>query len=164
LNKYIEFAKELKMTDAVIITPRDICFDIRAILKCLWGCENDPDNIRCNKRDLSIQERMDMVKAYHHILLVHANDASSVSLAVLEIERRAFLDGYYFSSALRTCNICPECSVKNGQPCPNPKKIRPCDSGFGIDIYKTVRSLGLPINVLQNKTDMQNRYGFVLID
>lgn len=54
--------------------------------------------------------------------------------------------------------------IENGEPCPFPDKVRPCDQTFGIDVYKTARNLGLPCEVLQNKNDIQNRYGFVLID
>ena len=43
-------------------------------------------------------------------------------------------------------------------------KLRPCDQSFGIDVYKTARNLGLPCEVLQSKDDIQNRYGFVLLD
>jgi hypothetical protein len=39
-----------------------------------------------------------------------------------------------------------------------------CDSLFGIDVFKTARGLGLPIDVLKDKNEIQNRYGFVLID
>jgi hypothetical protein len=42
--------------------------------------------------------------------------------------------------------------------------VRPCDQSFGIDVYKTVRNLGLPCHVLQNKNGAQNRYGFVLLN
>ncbi len=49
-------------------------------------------------------------------------------------------------------------------PCLFPDKVRPCDQIFGIDVYRTARNLGLPCQVLQNKNDIQNRYGFVLID
>ena len=56
------------------------------------------------------------------------------------------------------------CSVQQGKPCSSPEKVRPCDQSLGIDVYKTVRNLGLPIEVLKDKNDTQNRYGFVLID
>jgi predicted metal-binding protein len=165
MEKYIDLAKELKMTNAMIISPREIFFDIRAILKCRWGCEDFSDgNIRCQNRGTTYQERVEMVKKYDHILLVHSHDAKELSAAVLEIERRAFLDGYYFAFALRTCNLCSVCTVKQGDPCPTPDKVRPCEASFGIDVYKTSRNLGLPCEVLQNKDDIQNRYGFVLIE
>ena len=165
MEKYIQFARELHMIDAMIISPRQISFDIRAILKCRWGCEDSrPENIRCDHRGTTYQERVEMVKRYNHILIVHSHDARELSKAVLEIERTAFLDGYTFAFAIRTCNLCEICPVKQGNPCPNPDKVRPCDSIFGIDVYKTVRNLGLPCEVLKTKDDVQNRYGFVLLE
>ncbi|CAB1055887.1 hypothetical protein D1BOALGB6SA_621 [Olavius sp. associated proteobacterium Delta 1] len=105
-----------------------------------------------------------MIKAYQSILLVHSHDAGKLSKAVLDIVRTAFLDGHYFSFAIRSCNLCKSCAVDQGKACPTPEKVRPCDQSFGIDVFKTVRSQGLPCGVLQNKEDVQNRYGFVLIE
>ena len=165
MEKYTRLAKELGMVNAMIISPKEIYFDIRAILKCRWGCEDFfPENLRCHTRDTTYQERVEMIKKYNHILLVHSHDARALSEAVLEIERTAFLDGYYFAFAIRFCNLCKACAVKEGNPCPTPEKVRPCDSIFGIDVYKTALNLGLPCEVLQNKEDIQNRYGFVLIN
>jgi predicted metal-binding protein len=166
MEKYVHLATELHMINAKIISLKEIFFDIRAILKCRWGCEYDlpENNIKCHSRDTTYEERVEMVKRYNHILLLHSHDARELSAAVLEIERNAFLDGYYLAFGIRTCNLCKDCAVKKGSPCPTPEKVRPCDSIFGIDVYKTARNLGLPCEVLQNKTDIQNRYGFVLID
>ncbi len=165
MEKYIRLAKELGMVDAKIISPQDICFDIRAILKCRWGCEDFfHQTIRCHTRDTTYQERVEMIKRYNHILLVHSHDARTLSQAVLEIEKTTFLDGHYFAFAIRFCNLCKACVVKEAKPCPTPEKVRPCDQSFGIDVYETARNLGLPCNVLQNREDVQNRYGFVLID
>ena len=158
-------AKELQMTNARIISPDDIYFDIRAILKCRWGCEDFfNQSIKCNTRNTSYQERTEMVKAYQNILLVHSHNARELSKAVLEIENAAFLDGYYLSFAIRYCKLCKSCAVDQGKSCPTPEKVRPCDQSFGIDVYKTAREQGLPCDVLQNKEDVQNRYGFVLLE
>jgi predicted metal-binding protein len=163
--KYLELAKSLKAIDAKLISPQDIFFDIRAILKCRWGCEDFfQSGIRCGTRDTTFQERVEMVKSYNNILLVHAHDARELSTAVLEIERAAFLDGLYFACAIRACSLCQVCAAKQGKPCPTPEKIRPCDQSFGIDVYKTARHLGLPCEVLQSQGDIQNRYGFVMLD
>jgi predicted metal-binding protein len=165
MEKYIQMAKDLGMVHARIISSSDICFDLRAILKCRWGCEDFFQNsIRCHTRNTTFQERVEMVQQYRDILMLHAHDPHEVSVAVLEIERTAFLDGYYFAFAIRTCNLCKACSVQQGKACPTPHKIRPCDQSFGIDMYKTARNLGLPIHVLQRKEDPQDRFGFVLID
>jgi predicted metal-binding protein len=158
-------AEELKMIDAKIISVDDIYFDIRAILKCRWGCEDFfNQTIKCNTRNTSYSERTEMVKAYKNILLVHSHDGVELSKAVLEIERTAFLDGYYLSFAVRYCKLCKSCAVDQGKSCPTPEKVRPCDQSFGIDVYRTVRNQGLPCDVLQNKEDIQNRYGFVLLE
>ncbi len=165
MEKYIQFAKRLRMTEAMIISPKQIFFDIRAILKCRWGCEYSlQENVKCHTRETTYEERVEMIKSYNHILLIQSHEARALSAAVLEIERAAFLDGYYFAFAIRTCNLCETCSVKHGNPCPTPDKVRPCDSIFGIDVYKTARNLGLPCNVLQTEDDVQNRYGFVLLN
>jgi len=164
-DKYIQMAKDLEMIGSKIISADDIYFDIRAILKCRWGCEDFfNQTVKCDTRNTSFSVRTEMVKAYKHILLVHSHDASQLSKAVLEIERTAFLDGYYFSFAIRYCKLCKSCAVDQGKSCPTPEKVRPCDQSFGIDVYRTVRNQGLPCDVLQNKEAVQNRYGFVLLE
>ena len=164
-EKYIDLAKSLNMVNAKLISPKDIFFDIRAILKCRWGCEDFfKDSIKCHTRNTSFQERIEMIKAHKSILIIHAHNATELSEVVLELEKAAFLDGYYFSFAIRYCKLCKSCAVDLGKFCPTPERVRPCDQSFGIDVYKTVRNLGLPCDVLQSKEGVQNRYGFVLIE
>lgn len=165
MNKYINLAKEFNMLNAMIISPENIYFDIRAILKCRWGCEDFfKESIKCHSRNTTYLERVEMIKRYNNILIVHSHNAKELSVALLKLEKIAFLDGYYFAFAVRCCNLCQSCNIERGEPCPNPDKVRPCDQLFGIDVYKTARSLGLPCEVLKNKDDTQNRYGFLLID
>ena len=164
MEEYVNLAKELGLINAILISPQDIFFDPRAILKCRWGCEDFFQNsIRCHTRDTTYQERIEMVKSYKNILLAHSHDPRTLSKAVLEIERTAFLNDHYFAFAIRTCNFCKICAIQEGNSCPTPEKVRPCDQSFGIDVYKTARNQGLPCEVLRNKNDIQNRYGFVLI-
>ncbi|MBF0528694.1 MAG: DUF2284 domain-containing protein [Deltaproteobacteria bacterium] len=163
MEKYIQMAMDMKMLDAVPISPDRIRFDLRALFKCRWGCE-DYRSSRCGVRDTTMSERMEMVRLYQRILLVHSHDVRALGRTVLAIERQAFLDGSYFALALMSCNLCGECQVKKGEACLTPDKVRPCEAGFGIDIYATVRGVGLPIQVLPNKEEVPNRYGFILID
>jgi len=164
-SKYVDLAKSQGMVNAVVISLSDICFDSRALLKCSWGCDRSySENTRCDSRNTTLQERIEMVKQYSNILLVHSHDATQLSQTLLEVERIAFLDGYYFAFVLRQCYFCKECLVLKGEGCSFPEKIRPCEQLFGIDMYKTVRQLGLPCEVLHHKDDVQNRYGFLLVD
>lgn len=164
-DKYIQMARDLNMANALIISPDEIFFDIRAILKCRWGCQDFlKQTIKCNTRNTSYPEAVEMIKAYRHILLLHSHNPRELSRAVLEIERAAFLDGYYFAFGIRYCMLCENCPVDHGRPCPTPEKVRPCDQSLGIDVYKTARNQGLPCEVLQSREDIQNRYGFVLLE
>lgn len=164
MEKYVQLAGEEGMSGAAIISPADIFMDIRAILKCRWGCEYScEDSIRCGSRNTSFEEKVRMIQSYGHILLVHSHDPRKLSMAVLHIERAAFLDGLYFAFAIRACNLCGTCSLKGGGRCPTPEKVRPCDQSFGIDVYKTARRLGFPCEVLQSRDEQPNRYGFVLL-
>jgi len=164
MEKYIDLALELKMCHARLISPNQMVFDIRTLLKCHWGCENyDNQSYKCQKRDTLFEDRLKMIRAYKQILLVHAHDGQDVSRAVLEIERRAFLDGYHLSFAIRYCGLCKKCAVDEGNPCIQPLKVRPCEAIFGIDVYETAKLHGLPCYPLKEKDETQNRYGFVCI-
>jgi predicted metal-binding protein len=164
-SSYKEMAQSLGMENAIMIRPDEIFFDIRAILKCRWGCEDfHKQTVKCGSRNISFEDGIRMIKSYKNILLLHAHDGTDLSRAVLEIERAAFLDGCYFAFGIRYCRLCKNCAVNEGKDCPTPQKIRPCDESLGIDMYKTARGQGLPCNVLRSKDDQQNRYGFVLID
>ncbi len=165
MQRYVELARELGMADAVLLTPAQVHFDPRAILKCRWGCEDyHRPNPKCGERGTSLEERRAMLERYGQILLVHAHDAHRLSRAVLEIERQAFLAGLYFAFAVRYCRYCPTCAVDQGQACAFPQKVRPCDQAFGLDMYRTARAAGLPCQVLTSPDQEQNRYGLVLLD
>jgi predicted metal-binding protein len=164
-NKYITLAKKKKMIDAMLISPANICFDIRTQLKCAWGCDRQlTPNAKCDNRGTTYDERVKMVKQYKNILLLHSHDIAQLGNVLLEIEKTAFLDGYYLAFAISACHFCKQCQAIKGKDCIHPEKIRPCACLFGIDLYKTVRKLGLPIDVLQDKKSIENRYGFLLID
>lgn len=165
MQRYIDLAKELSMTGAAIIKPEQVVMDPRAILKCRWGCEDFfKRGPKCSTRDTSFAERREMIMSYQNILMVHGHDAHKLSKALLEIERRAFLDGNQFAFAVRYCKLCPKCALDQGKDCVHPEKMRPCDQAFGIDVFRTARQAGFPIQVLQHKDDLQNRYGFVLLN
>ena len=164
-SRYIKIAKDMNIENALLIKPEDIFFDIRAILKCRWGCEDFyKKTIKCGSRNTSFEEGMRMIRSYKDILLLHAHDGTDLSRAVLALERAAFLDGYYFAFGIRYCRLCKDCAVDQGKECISPDRVRPCDESLGIDVYKTARNQGLPINVLKNIDEQPNRYGFVLID
>lgn len=165
MEKYIGIAEQNGAEQALVISPEDIFFDRRVILKCRWGCEDqsEPNRIKCGSRGLDFETARATVREYETILLIHHHDRVKLSQTARKIERAAFLDGHYLASALHCCNLCKSCSIDAGKPCPTPLRVRPCDQSFGVDVYKTARRLGLPCKPLQSETETQNRYAFVLI-
>lgn len=165
MEKYIQIAQKMEMLHARMISPDEMVFDPRVLLKCRWGCENhDNNSFKCQARNTSFEERIKMIKSYGNILLLHSGDSRQVSRAAVKIERQAFLDGNHLSFAIRYCNLCKVCAVDEGKTCITPLKVRPCEGIFGIDVYKTVNRLGLPCYPLKDKDETQHRYGFVCIN
>jgi len=41
---------------------------------------------------------------------------------------------------------------------------RPGADAMGVDVYKTARNVGYPIQVVKDRSDVMNRYAFLLID
>jgi len=66
-------------------------------------------------------------------------------------------------SPLYDCNGCEECEAKQPPGVPPPREIPPRDDFMGIDVYATVRKFGLPIEVLTDREQRQNRYSFIFI-
>lgn len=164
MEKYIKMAQDFGMKHAFAITPEQMVFDIRVLLKCRWGCENfDNQSYKCRDRNTTFEERVQMIQAYKNVLLLHNHDGHKLSRAAVEIERQAFLDGNHLAFAIRYCNVCKKCAVDEGNPCVTPLKVRPCEGIFGIDVYETARLNNLPCYPLKDKDELQNRFAFVCI-
>ncbi len=163
-ESYVRAALDLKMRQARLISFSDLVFDPRVLLKCLWGCEGtEGRSQKCSFLGSRYEERLEMIRAYSRILILHARESRALSHAILAIERRAFLDGHVLAFGMRYCSLCRECAVDRGEPCVQPRNLRPCESIFGIDVFSTVEKLGWPCAPLKNKADVQNRYGLVCI-
>ena len=97
-------------------------------------------------------------------IIIHSSDKKISQEASFKIESEAFVKGYYFAFSLSDCSLCPQCKGFKGMDCANPKKARPAFHSVGIDVFKTVRNFGLPIECLAGKDDPQNWYSAVFIE
>jgi len=57
--------------------------------------------------------------------------------------------------------LCEECSLDKG--CKHPREARPSMEACGIDVFKTARTAGYPIEVVRNHTCCQNYYALLLL-
>lgn len=84
--------------------------------------------------------------------------------SIVRLERRIFLDGYYkvWSMGTGRCRICKECEPTGF--CKHGAEARPSMEACGIDVYKTARDNGFPINVVRTHEEERNHFGLVLVE
>lgn len=163
---YVNKALKLGAADAVIFNIDDIEFDSRTILKCMFGCSDWGKGNTCPSRPNSLKpwEYEKVLKKYSWGIIIHCHDKKSSQKISFEIERQAFLDGYYFAFSLSDCSLCEKCAGFSGKPCVNSKMARPAFHSVGIDVFRTVRKFNLPIYTLKNESDEENWYSAVFIE
>jgi len=165
-KKYLKIALDMGAEHAVFFQIKDIEFDSRTILKCMFGCADWGKGNTCPSRPASLRpwEYQKILENYTWGIIVHATNKYLSQKISYSIERQAFLDGYYFSFSMSDCALCKECNGFKGKECANPKLARPAFHSVGIDVYKTVRKFGLPIETLKNEDDPQNWYSAIFIE
>lgn len=163
---YVEKALEMGAENAVRFSIEDIVFDSRVILKCIFGCGDYGKLHTCpyQKSPLSMDEYKDILGKYKWGIIIGCEDKATSQRISFEIERECFLDGYYFAFSLSDCGICKECAKSISQDCRCPQKARPAFHSVGIDVFKTVRNFGLPLDVLKDENDTQHWYSAVFVE
>ncbi len=166
LNKYIQTAIELGADHAVEFNIDQIMFDSRTILKCMFGCSDWGFGHTCPSRKGSLLpwEYEKVLRNYKHGIIIHSTDKKISQDVSFDIERQAFIDGFYFAFSMSDCSCCEKCTGFSSAKCANPKKARPAFHSVGIDVFKTVRQFNLPIDTLKDKTETTNWYSAVFID
>ena len=164
-GKYAALARRLGAADALVIASRDVVVDGRAYLKCMYGCKGWNANWTCPSAPGALKpwEFEPLLRRYAGGVLIHCagkRESQQISGAV---EAAAFRDGHYFAFAMSDCALCRRCAYPKA-PCRFPERARPAMQGLGIDVFATVRRLGLPLKTLADRDERpQNWYSLVLI-
>jgi len=163
---YVKMALEMGAANAAKFELVDIVFDPRVVLKCMFGCNDFGKAHTCpyQRSPLSMEEYERIFSRYKHGIIIGCPDKAASQRISYEIERQCFLDGYYFAFSLSDCGLCGKCAKATDTECRFPDKARPAFHSIGIDVFKTVRQLGLPIGVLKNRDEPQNWYSAVFIE
>jgi len=165
-GKLIELATELGAEHALRFEIQDIVFDPRTLLKCMFGCSDWGKGNTCPSRPGSLTpwQYREVFQRYSWGILVHCTDKKLSQDISFELERRAFLDGYYFAFSLSDCAVCRQCAGHQQKDCVNPRKARPALQAVGIDVFETVHRLGLPLETLKDHDEPQNWYSAVFVE
>ena len=166
MEKYIKMATEMGAKNVQRFSISDIVFDPRVILKCIFGCKDYGLLHTCpyQKSPLTMDEYQKIFVRYSWGIIIGCEDKPTSQEISYEIERECFLDGYYFAFSLSDCGLCSKCARGKNVDCIHPDKARPALHSVGVDVFKTVRNLGLPIGVLRDKSETPNWYSAVFIE
>jgi len=166
MKKYIELALSCGAQNAVLVTPDDIVFDGRTLLKCMFGCPDWGSGPTCPSKDgfLKPWEFERLLRIYKSVLIIHSEDKSTAQKAAYEVEREAYFDGDVLAFSMSDCALCENCAGKSGGACQNVKMARPAFHSVGIDVFATVKKLGLPLEPLRNPGEKQNWYSAVWLN
>ena len=174
MDRIPAYAKELQKIaldmGASSATPfhiSQICFDSRTLLKCMFGCNDWGKGLTCPSRpgSPSMAEYREMLSRYSWGLIIGGPNKHINQKVSFHLEGKAFGDGYYFAFSMSDCGLCKECAGFTGGQCRNVRMARPAFHSVGIDVFKTVRQLGLPINTLKNPdAEEQHWYAAVFVE
>jgi len=166
MDKYINLAISIGADNVIAVTPDDIVFDGRTLLKCMFGCSMWGKGCTCPSRPgfLSSEEYEKLLRKYKTVLIIHSKDKKVAQKASFEVEKEAFFDGDVLAFSMSDCTLCESCAGHTGESCRNVMKARPSFHSVGIDCFATVKKQGLPIEVLRNKDEEQNWYAAVWLN
>ena len=142
--------------------------------RCQFGCNAYGKTGSCPPAVPHIDECRKMIYEYENAVVLHFPLQSSTQddkykrmSDLLELERELFLAGYYKTFLLQyaDCIFCKTCVAEGTrEKCLNKTKCRPSVDAMGIDMFQTVRNAGYTIQVLKERTEIQNRFAIVLIE
>ena len=158
------------------IDPREIVLEGWVRFKCLWGCRQYGHRVNCPPNQPPVAECERFVRGYTTCAVFHFSRVIStdeeneewtkpLNDALYEAERAAFLAGYYKAFALypENCSLCQVCAGSKTE-CRHRMKSRPGPDSLGIDVYATAQKLGYAIQVVPERGQLVNRYGFLLVE
>jgi len=166
MQKYIDIAKSLGASNVVAVTPDDIVFDARTILKCMFGCGSWGNGPTCPSKPGALKpwEMEPLLRKYKTVLIVHSPDKKIAQKAAFAVEKEAFFDGDVMAFSMSDCALCGECAGKTGEPCRFIREARPSFHSVGIDVFATVAKLGLPLKPLRSMDEDVNWYSAVWLN
>ena len=159
-QKYIDLALSMGAENVVAVTPEDIVFDGRTLLKCMFGCADWGKGCTCPSKEGFPKpwELEPLLRRYKTVLIIHSKNKKAAQEASYAVEQEAYLDGDALAFSMSDCAVCFWCAGQDGEKCRDVIKARPAFHSVGIDVFSTVKKLGLPLKALRDTSEQQNWY------
>jgi predicted metal-binding protein len=169
LEIYCKKALEFGVSGAKGINPPTIVTGEWVRMKCQFGCPGFGKRLTCPPHTPMPDTTRKVLDSYEKAILLHqrlrkGERSKGFNQIVVRLEREIFLDGYYkaWSMGSGPCHLCQECDT-NGF-CQHGYQARPSMEACGIDVFKTARDNGFPIEVVRTHEDDRNIYGVILVE
>lgn len=132
--------------------------------KCRYGCDGFGSSLLCPPHSPTPDETRRMLDEYRRAILIRCDEVTDVRPLIANLEREAFLGGFYkaFGFACGPCDLCPTCAFEKG--CRDTEHARPAMEACGINVFRTAREAGFPIEVVSSRSCQQNYYGLLLLE
>jgi len=134
--------------------------------KCQFGCSGFGESLTCPPYSPTPEQTQNILDCYKRAILIHrcSKDLPNMSKVVVQLEKEAFLAGYYKALAMGSgpCMLCAQCNLKGG--CRHAENARPAMEACGIDVYATARNNGFVIETLDSLKCKGNYFGLLLIN
>lgn len=166
IDNYIEGARAEGADNVIAVTPNDIVFDCRTLIKCMFGCGDWGKGKTCPSREgaLKPQEWEHMLRRYKTVLIIHSTNKKISQKASFAIEKKAYLDGDVLAFSMSDCALCKDCAGNTNEHCRLPLQARPAFHSVGINVFATVEKFELPLVPLKEKAEPQNWYSAVWLN
>jgi predicted metal-binding protein len=174
-EKIESILKNQDLSDYKWINPKEIVVAHWVRVKCTFGCA-DYGLGTCPPNTPSVHDCDSFFKEYETGMIIRLNKfadknaypsewSREMTNKLLSIEREIFLLGYQkvFLLNQTCCTLCKECTG-NRLDCKDKTKSRPSPESFAVDVYKTVRNVGLDINVISENPSEINRIAILLVE
>ncbi len=166
------FCKEVlekEVDGAEMIHPRSVVTAEWVRMKCQFGCAGFGRGLCCPPYSPTPDVTRRVIDSYRTAILLHrrlpkGEKTKSFNETIVRLEIQIFLDGYYkaWSMGSGPCRLCKECDLT--PPCKHGLEARPSMEACGIDVFKTAKDNGFPIEVVKTHEDERNVFGLILVE
>ena len=169
VEAYRKKALEMEMDGAKVIDPHSVVTAEWVRMKCQFGCSGFGMSLCCPPHAPTPDQTQKVINSYEKAILVHrrlkrGERSKGFNETIVRLEIEIFLNGYYkaWSMGSGPCRLCKECNPTG--TCKHGYEARPSMEACGIDVFKTARDNGFPIEVVRTHEEERNLFGLILVE
>ncbi len=169
VEMFCQEALEMGVDGAKKIHPASVATAEWVRMKCQFGCPGFGMRLCCPPHTPTPEVTRKVIDSYQKAILIHrrlkkGERSKNFNETMVRLEIKIFLEGYYkaWSMGSGPCRLCHECELTI--PCKHGYEARPSMEACGIDVFKTARDNGFPIEVVRTHEEERNIFGLILVE